>query len=97
MHERSQGVYQESPERITFRYKEYLPEVGAYVHTIRNEERGEEYDQNGYIYSVPTVHLALSNVLELDQHIILDENHFLDVFVRQNDRIDATQKIFSFI
>ena len=40
-----EGVYQEAPERITFRYKEYLPEIGAYVHTIGNEARGEEYDR----------------------------------------------------
>jgi SAM-dependent methyltransferase len=80
-----EGVYQEAPERIIFRYKDYLPEIGAYVHTIRNEARGEEYERKGYIYTVPTVHLALSNVLELDQHIILDENHFMDVFSKRND------------
>jgi len=77
-----EGIYQASPERITFRYREYLPEIGAYVHTIRNEARGEEYDRKGYIYTVPTVHLAMSNALELEQHIILDENHFLDVLVK---------------
>jgi SAM-dependent methyltransferase len=80
-----EGVYQEGPERITFRYKEYLPEIGAYVHTIRNEARCEEYDRKGYIYTVPTVHLALSSVLDVEQHIILDENHFMDVFGRPYD------------
>jgi SAM-dependent methyltransferase len=40
-----QGVYQETPELITFRFKEYLPEIGAYVNTIRNETRGEEYQR----------------------------------------------------
>ena len=80
-----EGVYQEAPERITFRYKEYLPEIGASVHTIRNEARGEEYDRKGYIYTVPTVHLALHSALDVEQHIILDENHFMDVFCRQND------------
>lgn len=39
-----EGVYQETPERVTFRSKGYLPEIGAYEHTIRNETRGEEYD-----------------------------------------------------
>ena len=79
------GVYQETPERITFRYNGYLPEIGAYVHTIRNEARSEEYDRKGYIYSVPTVHLAMSRALNVEQHIILDENHFLDVFRRPYD------------
>jgi SAM-dependent methyltransferase len=80
-----EGVYQEAPERITFRYRGYLPETGAYVHTIRNEARAQEYDRKGYIYTVPTVHLALSSALDVEQHIILDENHFMDVFGRQND------------
>lgn len=79
-----EGIYQAIPERITFRYKGYLPETGAYVHTIRNEARGEEYERKGYIYTVPTVSLALRDTLGLSQHIILDENHFMDVFVRQN-------------
>lgn len=80
-----EGVYQEAPERITFRYKGYLPEIGAFVHTIRNEARGEEYDRKGYIYTVPTVHLALRSVLNVEQHILLDANHFMDVFGRQNN------------
>lgn len=77
-----EGVYQETPERITFRYKEYLPEIGAYVHTIRNEAGGEQYDRKGYIYTVPIVQLAMSSALDLEQHIVLDENHFMDVFGR---------------
>jgi SAM-dependent methyltransferase len=80
-----EGIYQEAPERITFRYKGYLPDIGAYVHTIRNEARAEEYDRKGYIYTVPTVHLALSSTLQLEQHIILGENHFMDIFSKQND------------
>jgi SAM-dependent methyltransferase len=80
-----EGVYQEAPERVTFRYQGYLPEIGAFVHTIRNEARGEEYDRKGYIYTVPTVHLALRSVLNVEQHILLDANHFMDVFGRQNN------------
>lgn len=77
------GVYQESPERITFRFKEYLPEVGACIKTIRNETRGEEYARKGYIYTVPVVRLITSSILELEQHIILEDNHFLDVFIKK--------------
>ncbi|HEY5730796.1 MAG TPA: class I SAM-dependent methyltransferase [Anaerolineales bacterium] len=80
-----EGVYQETPERITFRFKEYLPDVGAIVNTIRNETRGEEYERKGYIYTAPIVQLAMSNALELEQHIALDANQFLDVFVKEID------------
>ena len=84
MHGRSaqQGVYQELPEQISFRYKGYLADIGAYVLTIRNEARGEEYERKAYIYTAPTVSLALRDTLELSQHIVLDENHFLDIFVK---------------
>lgn len=76
------GVYQETPERVTFRFKEYLPEIGACVKTILNETRGEEYPRIGYVYSVPVVQLITDNMLGLEQHIILDENHFLDIFIK---------------
>ena len=79
------GVYQETPERVTFTFKEYLPEIGAYVKTIRNETLGEEYQRIGYIYTVPVVQLAMNGVLDLEQHIILEENHFLDVFIKQRE------------
>jgi len=79
----SEGVYQEAPERITYRIKEYLPDLGAVVNTIHNETLGEEYDRKGYIYTVPLVQLAMSNALDLKQHITLDVNQFLDVFVKK--------------
>jgi ubiquinone/menaquinone biosynthesis C-methylase UbiE len=76
------GVYQETPERITFRFQGYDPEIGAVVKTIRNETRGEEYPRRGYIYTVPVVQLITGSVLELEQHILLEENHYLDIFTR---------------
>lgn len=78
------GVYQETPERITFRIKEYLPEIGAIVNLIRNETRREEYERKGYIYTAPAVRLALGSGFNLEQQVILNGNQFLDVFVRQN-------------
>jgi SAM-dependent methyltransferase len=81
-----EGVYQEAPERVTFRSKGYLPEIGARVVAIRNETRGEEYERKSYIYTVPVVSLAMRSALEPEQHIILEENHFLDVFVRQKEK-----------
>lgn len=76
------GVYQESPERITYHYKGYFPEIGAHVQLIQNETRGEEYQRTGYIYTVPIVQTVMNSALDLESHIILGENHFLDVFVK---------------
>lgn len=78
-----EGVYQKAPERITFRFKEYLPELGACLTTIRNEARGEEYDRRGYIYSVPVVRLIIGSALTLEQHVILDKDHFMDIFIKR--------------
>lgn len=80
-----EGVYQETPERITFRFKEYLPEIRASMKIIRNETLGIEYERKGYIYNVPVVQLAVSSVLSLEQHIVLGANHFLDVFIKEAD------------
>lgn len=77
-----EGVYQATPERITYRFKEYLPEVGASVNIIRNENRGEEYERKGYIYTAPVVCLAMSDVLKLERHIVLDENEFIDIYIK---------------
>lgn len=80
-----EGVYQETPEHISYRIKGYLPEIGAILNTICNETRGEDYDRRGYIYTAPTVQLAMSNFLQLEQHISLDIDQFLDVFVKEID------------
>ncbi len=76
------GVLQEQPERISFIFKDYLPEIGAYVKIYHNESLGEEYERTGYIYTVPMVHVAVQGVLEKEQHIRLGEDHFLDIFVK---------------
>lgn len=78
------GVYQEMPERITFRFKEYLPELGARVNIIRNEARGEEYERKGYIYTAPIVRLAMHDIFELEQHVVLDKDEFLDVYIKRS-------------
>jgi hypothetical protein len=77
------GVQQETPERVTYRFKEYLPERGAIVTTYRQEARGEEYEYLSYVYTVPVMQLALSGILEREQQLRLGENHFLDVFTKQ--------------
>jgi SAM-dependent methyltransferase len=77
-----EGIYQETPEQITYRFKEYLPEIGACVNTIRNETRGVEYHRKAYIYTVPVVSLIMGDLLLVEQHIVLEENHFLDIFYK---------------
>ena len=77
------GKYQETPELITFHVKDYLPDEGAFINTIRNETRQEEYDRKGYVYTPPMVGLAMGNSLELEQHIALDEYQFLDIFLKK--------------
>ncbi len=77
-----EGVHQETPERITFRFKEYLPEIGASVATMRNVTRGEEYDRKSYMYTPPMVELAMSNHLPLEQRVKLDMNQFLDIYIK---------------
>ena len=77
------GIQQEAPERVTYRFKEYSPELGAIVKLYRNEARGEEYEYIGYVYTVPVVQLALSGGLDLEAHTRLAENHFLDVFTKK--------------
>jgi ubiquinone/menaquinone biosynthesis C-methylase UbiE len=80
-----EGIYQEKPERITYRFEGYLPEIGAYVKRIRNETRGVEYQRKGFIYTVPVVQLAMSDRLKLDRHIVIAENHFMDIFVKEEE------------
>lgn len=41
------GVYQDTPERVTFWFKGHSPEIGACVKMIRNESRREEYLRYG--------------------------------------------------
>jgi ubiquinone/menaquinone biosynthesis C-methylase UbiE len=77
-----EGSYQETPERITYRIKEYIPDIGAIINTIKNETRREAYDRKGYIYTPPAVKLAVNNLLKLEKHISLDVNQFLDIFVK---------------
>jgi ubiquinone/menaquinone biosynthesis C-methylase UbiE len=79
----SDGVYQENPERITYHYNGYLPELGACERIWRNETLKEEYHRIAYIYTAPVVRLILANLLEIERHNILREDHFLDVYKKR--------------
>lgn len=55
---------------------------GARVNLIRNEATGEEYERKSYVYSLPIVQLVLGEVLDPAGHVVLDKQHFLDVFMK---------------
>ena len=76
------GVYQEVPERITFRLERYDPEIAATVRVWRNEALDEEYRRIGFKHTVPAVQLAAGRLLRLKRHITLAEAHFLDIFAK---------------
>jgi SAM-dependent methyltransferase len=76
-----EGVQQEEPERITRRFKEYLPERLAYIEIYRNEVTGEELEYTSYVYSSPLVRLTLAPSFELERSIRLSERSFLDIFL----------------
>lgn len=78
-----EGVQQDHPIQITRRFREYLPEQGAYVETYRNEATGEEYNYTSYLYSAPVVRLAVRSYFELAQTHQLSPQSFLDIFVRR--------------
>ena len=77
------GVLQEAPERVTFQFKEYLPDRGAIVRVYRNETSGEEYAYTSHVYSVPAAQLAVGAGFIRERHFCLGENHFLDIFARR--------------
>lgn len=87
-----EGVYQESPERITFLPRKYLPELSALDRVWRNETLGKEYSHTNYIYTAPIVHLLMNHLFKVEQHTILREDHFLDVFSKRshNGAFDET-------
>jgi SAM-dependent methyltransferase len=78
-----ESVQQEQPERITRHFKTYVPESAAYIEVYRNEATGESYDYTSYIYTLPTVRLAMVGMFELEQSIWLSERSYLDVFVKK--------------
>lgn len=72
-----EGKYQDEPEVITFQIKEFLPDESAFVNTIRNKTREQEYDRKVYIYTSPIIQLFKGRVLELERHAVLDDQEIL--------------------
>jgi hypothetical protein len=49
-----------------------------------NRSQSHKNQSQSFISSraVPVVHVAINDMLHLEQHIVVDENVFLDVFAR---------------
>ncbi len=78
--EKQGGVQQEEPQRITWRFKEYVPEKGAYVLVYKNESTGEEYEYTSYVYTRPLLRLLMAGLFRLERSIQQSE---LDVFLKR--------------
>ena len=77
------GVQQEEPEKITRRFKEYLPEGAAYIEVYTNEATGEVYEYTSYIYAPPYVRLAMDEMFALEKTVSLNARSFLDIFLKK--------------
>ncbi len=75
-----ESVQQEKPERVTWRFKEYRPETGAYSVIYANEASGETYEYTSYLYNAPFIRLTLAGLFELKHSIRLSERSFLDIY-----------------
>lgn len=78
-----EGVLQEEPERITWKYKEYVAKKGAYVSTYTNETTGEEYEYTSYIYAAPLIQLAIDGLFMIEQSTQVGERSFIDIFLKR--------------
>jgi SAM-dependent methyltransferase len=74
---------QAEPEKITRRFKEYLPEEAAYIEVYTNEVTGEAYEYTSYMYAPPYVRLAMDEMFALEQTIGLSAKSFLDIFLKK--------------
>lgn len=84
--ERSQGsgVDAEGPPRITWCFREYRPDDGAWVVTYTNEETGERYEYTSYVYPTPLLRLLLDPFFTIDQIRPVGEARFLDIFTKRS-------------
>jgi SAM-dependent methyltransferase len=78
-----EGIQQEEPERITYRFKEYLPDKGARVTVYSNESSGDEYEYTAYIYTLPLLRLLIGGLLEIERSASFSEKSFLDIFMKR--------------
>jgi SAM-dependent methyltransferase len=82
-------VQQKTPRRIVCKFKEYLPEQGAYVETYRDEQSGVEIEHTTYLHSPMLVEFALSDLFLLEKRIRLKDQSYLDVYGIASDGLRA--------
>ncbi len=76
---KTQGVEQDRPVRISWSFKRFILEEGAFVITYRNEATGEEYDYTSYLYHVPSVRTELRFGYEPERLVLLSERSVLEI------------------
>lgn len=81
-----EGVEQEAPSRITWRYQEYQPDKGAWVVAYTNESTGERFDYTTYLYPTPWLRLLLEPLFTLGHSTRVGEAAFLDIFTKPDRR-----------
>jgi SAM-dependent methyltransferase len=73
-------VEQGAAGQILRRFKEYDPELGAFLVEYRHLASGQTYEGTGYIYTGPMIRLVMETGFELERSIRLSEKSFLDVY-----------------
>ena len=73
-------VQQREPVLVTAVFREYLPELGAYVETYRNEDTGETCDYTHYLYTPALVHLLLQRDFDLETRARTGDYGFIDLY-----------------
>jgi SAM-dependent methyltransferase len=69
--------------QIVRRFKEYDPELGAFMAELRHLASGETYEATAYLYTGPMIHLMMEDAFELERSIRLSKSGFLDVYLKR--------------
>ncbi len=80
---KTEGLEQDRPVRVSWRFKQFILEEAAFVVTYRNEATGEEHDYTSYLYHVPSVQAELRFGYERERLIPLSERSVLDIYRRK--------------
>ena len=83
MREPQEVVEQDVDSQIVRRFKEYDPVLSAYKMEYRHLSSNETFDYTGYIYTGPLIHLAMGIRFELEHSIRLNEESFMDIYLKR--------------
>jgi SAM-dependent methyltransferase len=77
-----EGIQQEGPVQVTWRYETYSPEEGATIVIYINQATGEQYEYTSYLYTAPLVRLLMSPLFTLEVSHRPSERSFLDIYAK---------------